>query len=77
MSDSSQPSRGFSIAFAWIGLVAGGFGWILYWGARNLPQRGSTERWQPEFTALDVALLVVIPLAVAAVLGRWGRGRLP
>ncbi|MCA8943677.1 MAG: hypothetical protein KDB80_14025 [Planctomycetes bacterium] len=77
MRDPATPPRAFSIAAAWIGLVAGGLVWILYWGARNLPARGSTAEWRPTLDVVDLVLLVVMPLAIAAAAGRLGRNRLP
>ena len=77
MSEPNQPQRAFSIAFGWIGLVVGGFGFILYWGATSLPERGSTGPWLPELSPVDLVMMVVIPIGVAFVFGRWGRGRLP
>ena len=72
MTEPSEPPRAFSIAFGWIGLVVGGLGFIMYWGATSLPERGSTGPWLPDLETIDLVLMVVIPIAVACVFGRWG-----
>lgn len=71
--------RGFSIAFAYGGLLVGGFAWILYWGAANLPARGeSSAEWRPDaISVLDGVLLLVLPVAAFFVFGRYGRRWMP
>jgi hypothetical protein len=72
-------TRSFSIAFAWIGLLAGAFAWMLWWGVAHLPARGvpPEQREPASLDVIDVVLMFTIPVACAALAGRLGRHRLP